>query len=64
MKKTDQFNPPPNDNFDRVSRSIEVLYEGAKVIGTDMMLKWEMSENMTRPLADTTRVEMSYSMCS
>ena len=64
IEKTDAFNPPPNDNFDRVSRSIEVLYEGAKVIGSDMMLKWEMSENMTRPLADTTRVEMSYSMCA
>ena len=64
IEKTDAFNPPPNDNFDRVSRSIEVLYEGAKVVGSDMMLKWEMSENMTRPLADTTRVEMSYSMCA
>lgn len=64
IEKTDQFNPPPNDNFDRVARSIEVLYEGAKVVGTDIMLKWEMSENMTRPLADTTRVEMSYSMCA
>jgi hypothetical protein len=62
--KTDSFNPPPSDNFDRVSRSIEVLYEGAKVVGSDMMLKWEMSENMTRPLADTTRVEMSYSMAA
>ena len=28
------------------------------------MLKWEMSENMTRPLADTTRVEMSFSLCA
>ncbi len=64
IEKTDMFNPPPNDNFDRVARSIEVLYEGAKVIGTDIMLKWEMSENMTRPLADTTRVEMSYSMAA
>jgi hypothetical protein len=62
--KTDSFNPPPSDNFDRVSRSIEVVYEGAKVVGSDMMLKWEMSENMTRPLADTTRVEMSYSMAA
>jgi hypothetical protein len=41
-----------------------VLYEGAKIVGTDIMLKWEMSENMTRPLADTTRVEMSYSLCA
>lgn len=64
IEKTDQFNPPPNDNFERVSRSIEVLYEGAKIIGTDIMLKWEMSENMTRPMADTTRVEMSYSLCA
>ena len=64
MIKTDAFNPPANDNFDRVSRSIEVLYEGAKVVGSDMMLKWEMSENMTRPMADTTRVEMSYSMAA
>ena len=64
IEKTDAFNPPPNDNFDRVSRSIEVLYEGAKVVGSDIMLKWEMSENMTRPMADTTRVEMSYSMAA
>jgi hypothetical protein len=64
IEKTDAFNPPANDNFDRVSRSIEVLYEGAKVVGSDMMLKWEMSENMTRPMADTTRVEMSYSMAA
>ena len=64
IEKTDDFNPPANDNFDRVSRSIEVLYEGAKVVGSDMMLKWEMSENMTRPMADTTRVEMSYSMAA
>jgi len=64
IEKTDAFNPPANDNFDRVSRSIEVLYEGAKVVGSDTMLKWEMSENMTRPMADTTRVEMSYSMAA
>jgi hypothetical protein len=64
IEKTDAFNPPANDNFDRVARSIEVLYEGAKVVGSDMMLKWEMSENMTRPMADTTRVEMSYSIAA
>jgi len=64
IEKTDMFNPPPNDNFERVSRSIEVLYEGAKVVGTDIMLKWNMAENMTRPLADTTRVEMSYSIAA
>jgi len=64
IEKTSEFDPPPNDNFERVARSIEVLYRGAKIIGTDMMLQWELAENMTRPLADTTRVEMSYSIAA
>jgi len=64
LEKPDTFNPPENDNFTRVSRSVEVLFEGVKVLGTDMMLKWEMSENMTRPLADTTKVEMNYAICA
>ncbi len=60
LQKTDSFNPPQNDNFERISRSIEVLYTGAKVIGTNLMLEWKMAENMTRPNADTTKVEMNY----
>ena len=60
LEKPDTFNPPENDNFERVSRSIEVLYDGAKVLGTDTMLKWELAENMSRPTADTTKVEMNY----
>ena len=64
IEKPDTFNPPENDNFERVSRSIEVLYSGAKVLGTDTMLKWELAENMTRPYADTTKVEMNYAICA
>ena len=60
LEKSDTFNPPENDNFERVSRSIEVLYTGAKVLGTNIMLEWKMAENMTRPNADTTKVEMNY----
>ena len=62
IEKTDEFNPPPNDGFERVGRSIEVLYTGAKVLGTNTILKWELAENMTRPAADTTKVEMNYSI--
>jgi len=62
LEKDDSFNPPPNDGFERVSRSIEVLYSGAKVLGNNKMLKWELAENMTRPFADTTKVEMNYSI--
>jgi len=64
LEKPDTFNPPENDNFDRVFRSVEVLFEGVKVLGTDMMLKWEMAQNMTRPMADTTKVEMNYAICA
>jgi len=64
LEKPDTFNPPENDNFERVSRSIEVLYSGAKILGTDTMLEWKLSENMTRPHADTTRVEMNYALCA
>ena len=55
LEKPDSFNPPENDNFERVSRSIEVLYNGAKVLGTNEMIKWELAENMTRPKADTLK---------
>jgi len=64
IEKTDDFNPPINDNFERVSRTIEVLYTGAKILGTDMMIEWKLSENMTRPYADTTKVEMNYVICA
>ncbi len=58
--KPDDFNPPPNENFDVVTRTIEVLYTGAKVLGNNYMLEWKLAENMTRPTADTTKVKMNY----
>ena len=64
IEKPDTFNPPENENFERVGRTIEVLYKGVKVLGTDMLLKWEMCKNMTRPFADTTKVEMNYAICA
>ena len=64
LEKPDSFNPPENDNFERVSRSIEVLYSGAKVLGNNEMVKWELAENMSRPTADTTKVEMNYALCA
>ena len=62
LEKPDFFNPPPSDNFDRVSRTIEVLFSGVKVLGVQQMLKWEMSQNMTRPKSDLTKVNMNYNI--
>jgi len=64
IEKDDTFNPPENDMFERVSRSIEVLYSGAKVLGTNIMLDWGLSKNMSRPLSDTTKVRMNYAICA
>jgi len=62
--KSDTFNPPASDNFDRVSRSIEVLFSGVKVMGMPQMLEWKLAENMTRPKSDLTKVNMNYAICA
>jgi len=64
IKKNDNFNPPADQRarFEKVNRAIEVLYTGAKIIGSQNLLKWELAENMTRPKSDTTKVEMSYNV--
>ena len=64
LEKPDTFNPPESDNFDRVSRSIEVLFSGAKVMGVPQMLEWKLAENMTRPNSDLTKVKMNYVICA
>jgi hypothetical protein len=63
--KDDTFNPPVDivdAKFEKVSRSIEVLYEGALVLGTNTLLKWELAKNMMRPKSDSTKVRMNYSI--
>jgi hypothetical protein len=64
LEKPDTFNPPESDNFNRVSRSIEVLFSGAKVMGVPQMLEWKLAENMTRPKSDLTKVKMNYAICA
>jgi len=63
LAKDDSFNPPEDaDNFGKLQRSIECLYDGAIILGTDKMLKWEMARNMMRPKSDFTKVKMNYSI--
>jgi hypothetical protein len=64
IPKTDKFNPVIDEstNFDKLSRSVEVLYEGAVILGTDKLLKWELAKNMVRPKSDYTKVKMNYSI--
>jgi len=66
IPKDDNFNPPTNmeGGYSRLLRSIECLYEGAVILGTDKLLKWEMSKNMMRPKSDFTKVKMNYAICA
>tara|TARA_Y100001963_G_scaffold11989_1_gene15147 strand:+ start:509 stop:2926 length:2418 start_codon:yes stop_codon:yes gene_type:complete len=64
IPKDDSFNPPQNKegDYSRLLRSIEVLYEGALILGTDKLLKWEMATNMMRPKSNYTKVKMNYAI--
>jgi len=65
LVRDDQFDPPVEmleEQFGKMSRSLEVLYEGVLVLGTDYLLKWEMAKNMMRPKSDQTKVLMNYSI--
>jgi hypothetical protein len=64
IEKDDTFNPPEDKegNFTRLQRAIEVLYEGALILGSNKLLKWELSKNMMRPKSDYNKVKMNYSI--
>ena len=65
IMKDDTFDPPTEvleARFCKLSKVLEVLYEGVLVLGTDYLLKWEMAKNMIRPKSDYTKVMMNYSI--
>ena len=62
IEKDDTFNPPENaeGDYSKLQRSIEVLYDGVLILGTDKLLRWEMCENMMRPKSDFNKVKINY----
>ena len=67
IMRDDTFDPPVEvleQRFGKLERVLEVLYEGAIILGTDKVLKWEMAKNMVRPKSDYTKVKMNYSICA
>ncbi len=64
IPKDSSFNPPADKqgDFSRLSKSIECVYEGAIILGTNTILKWEMAKNMIRPKSDFTKVKMNYNL--
>jgi len=63
IEKNDSFNPPKDiESFEKLARRVEVLYEGAVILGTDKILQWELAKNMIRPKSDFTKVKMNYNI--
>ena len=62
IEKPDTFNPPDDKQvkYARVQRAVEVLFEGAIILGTDRLLKWCKCENMMRNKSDFNKVKMNY----
>ena len=64
IEKDDSFNPPENKEggYAKIERAVEVLFEGAMILGANKLLKWQIAENMVRPKSDFTKVKMNYSI--
>ena len=64
IEKEDTFDPTvemqEEGNFEKVSKTIDVWYEGVMVMGTNILLKWQMSENMARPASASQEVYPEY----
>jgi hypothetical protein len=68
IEKDENFNPPlemmEEGRFEKVEKTIDVWYEGVMVMGTNILLKWQMSENMVRPKSATQHALPNYVACA
>ena len=62
IQKDDTFNPPEGKegDYSRLQRQIEVLYEGALILGTNKLVKWQLCPNMLRSKSEYGKVKMNY----
>ena len=68
IEKDDTFNPPAEmmeeGNFKKIEKTIDVWYEGILVMGSNILLKWEMSQNMVRPKSASQHAIPNYVACA
>ena len=64
IEKDDSFNPPDEmmeeNNFEKVEKTIDVWYDGVMVMGTNIILKWELAKNMVRPKSSSQHAMPNY----
>ena len=68
IEKDDTFNPPDEmieeGNFEKIEKTIDVWYDGVMVMGTNIILKWELAENMVRPKSASQFAIPNYVACA
>ena len=68
IEKDDNFNPPDEmldeGNFEKIEKTIDVWYSGVMVMGTNIILKWELEENMVRPKSASQFAIPNYVACA
>lgn len=68
IEKDDTFNPPVDmmeeGKFEKMEKTIDVWYEGIMVMGTNILLKWQMMENMVRPKSASQHAIPCYVACA
>ena len=68
VEKTDEFNPSEEmmdeGSYEKISKTIDVWYEGVMVMGTNYLLKWELAENMVRPKSSSQHAIPNYVACA
>ena len=68
VQKDDQFNPPQEmmdeGEFEKVTKKIDVWYDGVMVMGTNIMLQWKLGENMVRPKSSSQYAYPNYVACA
>ena len=65
IQKDDSFNPPEGeDKFSKIEKTIDVWYEGILVMGSNYLLKWELSKNMVRPKSASQYALPNYVACA
>jgi hypothetical protein len=62
IERNDDYQPPASAEFGILERPVETLFDGAIIVGSDILLKWELCKNMLRPKSDYTKVKMNYSI--
>ena len=64
IQKDDSFNPPESKEggYSKLQRSVECVFEGVLILGTNKLLQWKKADNMMRTKSDYNKVKMNYAL--